>query len=54
MIYDVNCRQVFTYPLQGQHNEAIVDISGFVNGTYAVILSQGGKTVATETLVIAK
>lgn len=54
MIHDANGRQVLTRPLQGQHNEAIVDISGFVNGTYAVILSQGGKTVATETLVIAK
>lgn len=54
MIHDANGRQVLTRPLQGQHNEAIVDITGFVNGTYAVIITQGGKTVATETLVIAK
>lgn len=54
MIHDANGRQVLTRPLQGQHNEAIVDISGFVNGNYAVILSQGGKTIATETLVIAR
>jgi hypothetical protein len=40
--------------LQGQHNEAIVDITGLVNGNYAVILSQGGKTIAAETLVIAR
>ncbi|MCO5257256.1 MAG: T9SS type A sorting domain-containing protein [Lentimicrobium sp.] len=54
MIHDANGRQVLTRPLQGQHNEAIVDITGFVNGTYAVILSQGGKTIAAETLVIAR
>lgn len=54
MIHDANGRQVLTRPLQGQPNEAIVDITGFVNGTYAVILSQGGKTIATETLVIAR
>ncbi|MPL94223.1 hypothetical protein SDC9_40373 [bioreactor metagenome] len=54
MIHDANGRQVLTRPLQGQHNEAIIDISGFVNGNYAVILSQGGKTIAAETLVIAR
>ncbi len=54
VIHDANGRQVLTRPLQGQHNEAIIDISGFVNGNYAVILLQGGKTIATETLVIAR
>ena len=54
VIHDVNGRQVHTLPLHGLHNETIVDITGFVQGTYTVSLSQGGKTIATETLVIAK
>ena len=54
MIHDANGRKVHTRPLQGLNNETIVDISGFVHGTYTVSLSQGGKTIATETLVIAR
>ncbi len=54
VIHDANGRKVLTRPLQGLHNETIVDITGFVQGTYTVSLSQGGKTIATETLVIAK
>ncbi|MDY0104115.1 MAG: T9SS type A sorting domain-containing protein [Lentimicrobium sp.] len=54
VIHDVNGRQVHTRKLQGLHNETIVDITGFVQGTYTVSLSQGGKAIATETLVIAR
>jgi hypothetical protein len=54
VIHDANGRKVLTRQLQGLHNETIVDINGFVQGTYTVSLSQGGKIIATETLVIAK
>ena len=54
MIHDANGRQVHTRLLQGLHNETIVDITGFVHGTYTVSLSQDGKTIATETVVIAR
>ncbi|MDY0103087.1 MAG: T9SS type A sorting domain-containing protein [Lentimicrobium sp.] len=54
VIHDANGRKVLTRQLQGLHNETIIDITGFVQGTYTVSLTQGGKTIATETLVIAK
>ncbi|HAH57020.1 MAG TPA: hypothetical protein DCL86_02625, partial [Bacteroidales bacterium] len=40
VIHDANGRKVLTRPLQGLHNETIVDITGFVQGTYTVSLSQ--------------
>jgi len=54
LIHDATGRQMLTCELTGQHNEAIVDIAAFVNGNYAVSLSKGGKTIATESLVITR
>lgn len=53
-IYDAGGRIVLQQKLQGKNNETILDITGFVNGTYRVSLSNGNKTIATETLVIIK
>lgn len=51
---DANGRTVHQQRLNGQNNEAILNISGFVNGSYRLSLSEGKKTIASETVVIQK
>jgi hypothetical protein len=51
---DANGRTVHKQQLNGQNNETILNVSGFVNGTYRLSLSEGKKTIATETVVIQK
>jgi hypothetical protein len=51
---DANGRTVHKQQLNGKNNETILNISGFVNGTYRLSLSEGKKTIATETVVIQK
>jgi hypothetical protein len=49
---DANGRTVHKQKLNGQNNETILNVSGFVTGTYRLSLSEGKKTFATETVVI--
>jgi len=51
---DANGRTVHQQPLNGQNNETILNVSGFVNGTYRLSLSEGKKNIATATVVIRK
>jgi len=54
ILTDANGRTAHKQQLNGQNNETILNISGFVNGTYRLSLSEGKKNVATETVVIQK